>query len=279
MKAIIAALCLSIPIPSLASLTLTLIGTPGSPEISYTTSGSITLQEDVTADWSDPMDLGSSVSRLPVAGDWDDDYDNDLGEFLADFDSSLNDNLILSVPVRVFVNGEQMDGTAPDSGVRDVGVALYDTIDLDPDLGVEGGDDVELDNTSEIIYDALTAGDLVAWEEITGTFTLESGNFEDVFSNTGTFTNGNVFTLVIIDSSASQEVLITQFSVVQENKIELTVQASPERLYELQSSIDLESWNAVKSSTAETESLTFNHTVPADTERLFYRVVLGGEGG
>lgn len=169
-----------------AALTLEIFGTPGSAEVRYSAGGTLTVSGVIAADWSDPMDLGSGVSRLPNAGDWDDDYDNDLGDILGSYDSSLNDNLVLSQPIVLLLNGVQMDHTSG-SGIRIPNAAQYDTIDLDPGSGT--GDDVELDNTTEIIYDALADGDVLSWGPVSGTFQLESGNFEDVFTAEGVFTN------------------------------------------------------------------------------------------
>ena len=163
-----------------AGLIIVISGQTGSNEISYTASGSVTVTQTHSAILS-----GSGLGPI-TAGSWNANFDNNLGDMLRDgMVTDLNDDLALS-------NG----GVSYRRNGVEFGV--LDTLDLDGING-GGGDDVELDPTSNIIYPSLTAGDVVSWTG-SGTFTLEGGETFDSLFTVGSFSNaidGGDYTVTI----------------------------------------------------------------------------------
>ncbi len=179
--AVLALLLLGTASRAHADLILALQGTVGSNVVQYTASDSVTIGIATIADDN------SGVSRAPVAGIWNDDFDENLGNFLRNgMDTSMNDDLALT-------------GGGISYRRNGVEFAVLNTIDLDGSNS-SGGDDVELDPTASVDYPALTIGDVLSWEG-SGTFTLEDGEtFDTLFVQTGTFTesiDGGNFVLQI----------------------------------------------------------------------------------
>lgn len=158
---------------SQASIVVYLNGDTSSNLISYVVSGSVTASEDALA-------VGSSgVARVPVGDAWNDDFDENLGDILSSFSTSLNDDLVLSNPLPVVVTLEGIPST----------ITFWDTIDLDPS-NTAGADDIEFDPSTSFSYPSLMAGDSISIPLTSGTFTLETGTYDSIFTEGSYLSSG-----------------------------------------------------------------------------------------
>jgi hypothetical protein len=171
--------------PAQAELVLRLAGKSGSSLVQYTAEGSIFTTISYTTE-------NSSVGQAPTVSDnWDGSYDENLGDILSSFSSLLNDDLVLSNPISYQRNGTEF--------------LTLDWIDLDPS-NAAGQDDVELGFATGVIktYPDLNAGDEISWVG-NGTFTLETGTFDSIFTN-GVYTkpiDGGNFVLLVVPEPSS----------------------------------------------------------------------------
>jgi hypothetical protein len=171
--------------PARAGLVLDLTGTIGSNVVSYRATGSVTV---TTAH----AQIVSNFANAPFANNWTSSFDDNLGDILRDsMSNSFNRDLLLS-------NG----GVSYRRNGVEFGV--LDTLDLNGSTS-SGGDDIELDPTSTIVYPSLDAGDVVSWTGV-GTFTLEDGEtFDTLFVAQGSFIDARRTGVYTVNISAVPE--------------------------------------------------------------------------
>ncbi len=161
-----------------ADLVLALSGSAGSATVNYTASGSVTITQAVGA-----LNLEGSARAQGVTtdGSWADGFDDNVGDLFAISDQA---DISLSDDVSYRKNGVEF-------GVMDL-IILNNS-------GSAGNDEVELKSSVGVPYPSLVADDIVSWAG-SGTFTLQSGTYDTVFTNPGSFSNaidGGNFTLTV----------------------------------------------------------------------------------
>ena len=148
-----------------ANLVLRFSGSAGSNLVNWVASGSVRVTTATAAQGS------TSVSRAPIGGVWDADYDNDIGNIIMDsVPVASNNNRVLSSNITLRVNG------APE--------AVYDTMDLS---ALVGNDNIQPDPTTSQTFPMLNVNDEVSWDG-SGTLTLNGQTF-DTFFNPGVYSN------------------------------------------------------------------------------------------
>ena len=179
-----------------ADLILDLTGDAGSSIVSFSTSGSATVN-------------GSSIAgtgtefRLPVALNPSFRFWAGIADFDGLFSTSGSDSgaIALSAPINVAVNGSS--------------VASFVRVDLRPDFDL-----VVFESTSSNSYPAVSPGDVLSWSG-SGTFNLNGGsnnalgNFETVF-NSGSHEYSDASRPVAADGSVFINVNSTSSAAVPE---------------------------------------------------------------
>lgn len=144
--------------PVHSAVTVTLFGTPGSPDMTYTVSGTMTASMSGNSSFTGvlliPASNGTSSWAFPG--------DTNLGDFIADGTATQTFNTGLTTI--------SLDGTT----------RSLDSITINASSS-HGGDYVRIHNASAFTYPGLGDGEVVTYSG-GGSFTLAGGNFDDVFT-------------------------------------------------------------------------------------------------